>query len=127
MTATEPARAAQPTVIDPSLLGEGCPTRRLLRLVGDKWTPIVLYCLSAGECRFGELHRLIPDISKKVLTQVLRKLEADGLVLRTINAGNVPTTTYRLTEAGHRLHEPVAMLCRWAEKNADVLAGYEPR
>ena len=56
------------------------PARRILKLIGDKWTPIVLYCLSGGVRRFNELQHHIPDISKKMLIQVLRKLEASGLV-----------------------------------------------
>ena len=58
--------------------------RRVLRLIGDKWTPIVLYCLSDGVWRFSDLQRSIPDISKKMLTQVLRELEAAGLVERMV-------------------------------------------
>jgi DNA-binding HxlR family transcriptional regulator len=108
--------------IDMSLLGEDCPVRRVLDVIGDKWTPIILYCLSAEARRFSELQRFIPDISKKMLAQVLRQLETDGLVQRTVYP-TVPTTTdYRLTETGRRLHEPVALLCRWAEHNADLLA-----
>ena len=55
------------------------PARRLLDLIGDKWTPIVFYCLSGGVRRFNEMQRQIPGISKKVLIQVLRSLERDGL------------------------------------------------
>jgi DNA-binding HxlR family transcriptional regulator len=93
------------------------PARRLLDLIGDKWTPIVLYCLSGGVRRFNEMQRQIPDISKKVLIQVLRSLERDGLVERTVYPVVPPKTEYRLTEDGKRLHAPVAALCAWAIKN----------
>jgi DNA-binding HxlR family transcriptional regulator len=98
------------------------PARRLLDLIGDKWTPIVLYCLSGGVRRFNELQRQIPDISKKVLIQVLRALERDGLVERTVYPVVPPKTEYRLTEDGKRLHAPVATLCAWALDNEAFLA-----
>jgi DNA-binding HxlR family transcriptional regulator len=61
------------------------PARRILDLIGDKWTPVVLYCISLREVRrFNELQRQIPDISKKMLIQTLRNLERDGLVDRTV-------------------------------------------
>jgi DNA-binding HxlR family transcriptional regulator len=104
-------------------LDDRYPARRLLDLIGDKWTPIVLYCLSAGVRRFNEMHRQIPDISKKVLIQVLRSLENDGLVERTVYPVVPPKTEYKLTDDGRRLHEPVAALCSWAIKNATFLDG----
>jgi DNA-binding HxlR family transcriptional regulator len=97
------------------------PARRLLDLIGDKWTPIVLYCLSGGVRRFNEMQRQIPDISKKMLIQVLRSLERDGLVERTAYPVVPPKTEYRLTEDGRRLHKPVAALCTWAIRNEAFL------
>ncbi len=92
--------------------------RRILTLVGDKWTTVVLYCLSLGEVRrFNELQRQIPEISKKMLVQTLRNLERDGLVDRKVYRQVPPKTDYRLTEDGHRLREPIAELCRWATEN----------
>ncbi len=97
------------------------PTVRLLSLIGNKWTPIVLYCLSGGVRRFGEMQRQIPDISKKMLIQVLRSLEEDGLVERKVFQVVPPKTEYRLTSDGQCLHEPVALLCAWATENAAFL------
>jgi DNA-binding HxlR family transcriptional regulator len=94
------------------------PAQIILALVGDKWTTVVLYCLSLREVRrFNELQRQIPEISKKMLVQTLRNLERDGLVARTVYAQVPPKTEYRLTEDGHRLREPIAELCRWAVDN----------
>ena len=95
------------------------PARRILDLIADKWTPIVLYCLSGGTRRFSELHHQIPDISKKMLIQVLRRLEVDGLVNRTVYPVVPPKTEYALTELGRRIHEPVALLCAWAIEHSD--------
>jgi DNA-binding HxlR family transcriptional regulator len=98
------------------------PARRYLDLIGDKWTPIVLYCLSGGTRRFGELQRGIPDISKKMLIQVLRRLEADGLLQRLVYSEVPPKTEYTLTEQGMRMHEPIATMCSWAMDNDDLIA-----
>jgi DNA-binding HxlR family transcriptional regulator len=70
-----PAMTDEITVYD-----EGYPTRRLLELIGDKWTPIILYILGQVTKRYGELRRHLPDVSKKMLTQTLRALERDGLL-----------------------------------------------
>jgi DNA-binding HxlR family transcriptional regulator len=103
------------------IFDERYPARRILKLIGDKWTPIVLYCLSGGVRRFNELQHHIPDISKKMLIQVLRKLEASALVDRKVYPVVPPKTEYTLTEAGRCLHEPVALLCRWAAANTALL------
>src|SRR5260370_21239001 len=103
------------------------PARRVLSLIGDKWRAIVLYCLSGGVRRFHELQHRIPDISKKMLIQVIRKLEADGLVNRKVYPVVPPKTEYTLPLTGERLHEPVALLCRWAAANTDLLAKIDSR
>ncbi len=97
------------------------PVRRLLVLMSDAWTPIIFRCLSDGKKRFSELQRQLPDISKKVLTQVLRRLERDGLIQRTVYAVVPPKTEYSLTEYGQKLHEPIAMLCQWACSNEALI------
>jgi DNA-binding HxlR family transcriptional regulator len=103
------------------ILAADCPARRVLSVIGDKWTPVVIYCLTAGVQRFSDLQHRIPDISKKMLTQVLRELEREGLIERTVHDVVPPRTEYRLTEAGTHLHEPVAMLCHWANANVRLL------
>ena len=97
------------------------PVRRLLLLVSDAWTPIIFHCLSDGKKRFSELQRQLPDISKKMLAQVLRRLERDGLVHRTVYAVVPPKTEYSLTEYGRKLHEPLTFLCQWAHANEDMI------
>ena len=60
-----------------------CPTRRMLDRVGDRWTVLVVGALSNGPLRYSELRKRIDGVSQKMLTQTLRSLERDGLVLRT--------------------------------------------
>lgn len=81
----------------------------------------MLYCLADSVKRFSELQREIPDISKKMLIQVLRALEAGGLVERTVYPVVPPKTEYVLTPAGEALHEPVAALCDWASRHEALL------
>lgn len=97
------------------------PARRVLDLIADKWTPIILYCLSGGTRRFSELHNQIPDISKKMLIQVLRRLEGDGIVHRKVYAVVPPKTEYKLTDLGRRMHEPIALICEWAVEHTDEI------
>ena len=91
------------------------PTRRLLELIGDKWTPILVYVLGQGTKRYGELRRHLPDVSKKMLTQTLRALERDGLLKRKVYAEVPPRVDYDLTPLGRTFLEPVTALCAWAQ------------
>jgi DNA-binding HxlR family transcriptional regulator len=110
---------AQPNVLDVRF-----PTRRILAIIGDKWTTVVLYCLSIREHRrFNELQKQIPDISKKMLIQTLRNLERDGLLERTVYRQVPPKTEYRLTDNGHKLREPIAWLCEWGMSNQELIDG----
>ena len=101
----------------PGCSGKAPPAWRILDLIGDKWTPVVLYCIWLREVRrFNELQRQIPD-SPKMLIQTLRNLERDGLVERTVYQQVPPKTEYRLTEDGRRLRESISPLCAWAMEN----------
>lgn len=113
---------------EPPVYDQRYPARQLLDLIADKWTPIILYCLSGGTRRFSELQHQIPDISKKMLIQVLRRLERDGIVDRKVYPVVPPKTEYALTALGRRVHEPIAMLCEWAMENEkDLKAVYRRR
>ncbi len=109
------------TTTKEAILGERYPARRVLTLVADKWTPIVIYCLASGTRHFGQMQRRIPGLSKKMLTQVLRRLERDGLVTRRVFNAVPPKTDYELTALGQRLHEPITMICEWALENEEIL------
>ena len=100
---------------------ERYPTRRLLELIGDKWTPIIVYILGKGTKRYGQLQRHLPDVSKKMLTQTLRALERDGLLKRKVYAEVPPRVDYDLTPLGRVFLEPVTELCRWATDHPNDL------
>ena len=101
----------------PNVLSAQCPTRRVLDLIADKWTTLVIYLLADGIKRYGELQREIQGISQKMLTQTLRQLEEDGLVKRTVFPEVPPRTEYQLTPLGRTLKEPLSALCRWAAEH----------
>ena len=111
------------SVDDEPLYDPQYPARQVLRVIADTWTPIVLFCLKRGTRRFNELQRSIPDISKKMLIQTLRSLERDGLLKRTVYQQVPPKTEYRLTDAGHKLREPIAWLCEWGMNNRAFIDG----
>ena len=100
---------------------ESYPSRRLLELIGDKWTPIIVFLLGQGTKRYGELRRHLPDVSKKMLTQTLRALERDGLLKRKVYAEVPPRVDYDLTPLGRVFLEPVTSLCAWAQAHKDDL------
>lgn len=93
-----------------------CPTRQLLDRIADKWTVLVVSAIGDGAPRFGELRRAVGGISQKVLTSVLRSLERDGLVRRSVLATGPLRVEYRLTPLGHSLLVFVDGLREWAER-----------
>ncbi|MEM9973201.1 MAG: helix-turn-helix domain-containing protein [Pseudomonadota bacterium] len=106
------ARAEEPRVLPP-LDPKTCPIRQVLDHIGDKWSILILVGLSAGPLRFGELRREIPDISQKMLTQVLRALERDGLVARVEKGGFPRVVSYSLTDLGEAVQEPLGIMAKW--------------
>ncbi len=88
--------------------------RSVLERIGDKWSLLLIGILEEGPRRFTELLRIVPGISRRMLTVTLRALERDGLVTRTIFAEVPPRVEYRVTELGRTLSGPVMALATWA-------------
>lgn len=103
-------------VFDPN-----CPSRTVLDLIGGRWTVLLIGALEDGPQRFGQLERAAGGISAKVLTQVLRSLERDGLVARTLYPEIPPRTQYELTDLGRELVGPLRALRGWAEMHIDQI------
>lgn len=104
--------------LKPNVYAAICPSREVLTLIGEKWVPLVIGALERKVMRFGELKRVCEGISQKMLTQTLRKLERDGLVMRTLYADILPVKAeYRLTELGRSLLPIVQAAKLWAEEN----------
>jgi DNA-binding HxlR family transcriptional regulator len=103
---------------------EDCAPRRVMTLFATKWTSMILHTLHArhgGQARTGVLLRTLPGISKKMLTQTLREMEASGLLTRHVHGTVPPAVDYRLTPLGLRFVEPVEALYAWGRDNADAL------
>ena len=94
-----------------------CPVRNVLDKIGDKWSMLLVMTLATGSRRFNQLHRDVPDISQKMLTQTLRDLQRDGLVARQVFDTKPPSVEYRLTPLGQSLILPLGHLIEWANLN----------
>ena len=95
----------------------GCPITAMLALVGGKWKPVILYFLMPKTRRFGEIAARIPTISRKVLSQQLKELEKDGLILRKQYREIPPRVEYRLTDLGKSLSPVFKEMAVWGKKN----------
>lgn len=91
-----------------------CPVRDVIDHLGDKWSTLLITVLSGGPQRFSAIRRAVPDISQRMLTQTLRTLERDGLVLRQVFPTKPPSVEYRLSPLGESFLEPLATLTEWA-------------
>ncbi len=87
----------------------------------------VLYVRHGGSARTGVLLRSLPGISKKMLTQTVRDMEASGLLTRHVQSTIPPMVEYHLTDLGRRFVEPVELLYGWGRENADALDQLLPR
>jgi DNA-binding HxlR family transcriptional regulator len=95
-----------------------CPVEVTMEVIGGKWTPVLLAHLKEGVRRFGELRRLMPDVSEKMLVQRLRELERAGLVARTSYPGRPPRVEYDLTDEGRSLGPALQALYDWGRARA---------
>jgi len=97
---------------------EVCPIRNVVSRFGDKWSLLVIVLINdSGVLRFNELGRLIPDISSRVLSGTLRKLEADGPIARKVYPTVPPKVEYRFIETSVSLVPVIEHLTRWAQDN----------
>ena len=108
-----------------------CPSRTVLDVLGSKWTVLILPTLARGPLRFGELRRYLDGITQKSLTQALRNLERDGLLIRTVYPTIPPRVEYALTDLGYNAAELLKSVRSWAEVHMveilDARAAYETR
>jgi|SRR5882757_2531136 len=96
-----------------------CPSRQLLDRLSDKWVGLVLSALADGERRYSEVSRRIAGVSQKMLTQTLRNLERDGILIRSITPSVPVRVGYQLTPLGESLLPVVQAVKDWAEAHMD--------
>jgi DNA-binding HxlR family transcriptional regulator len=98
-----------------------CGIDAAMDVVGGKWKVLILWALDERTCRFGELRRLVPGVTEKVLAAHLREMEADGIVRREVYDEVPPRVEYSLTSLGVSLNEALAPLGVWGREH--VLGG----
>lgn len=107
---------------------ENCPVRQVLDRFGDKWSMLVIMILGEEDVlRFNEISQVIGNISQKMLTVTLRKLEADGLVNRQLFPEIPPRVEYSLTPLGHSLLPLIKALTAWADSNIDTILDHRQK
>ena len=94
-----------------------CPVKLTTDVIGGKWKPLILFYLETGTKRFGELGKLIPGMTKKMLTQHLRDLERDEVVRRKVYAVVPPKVEYSLTKHGESLKPILKLMSAWGTKH----------
>lgn len=100
-----------------------CGIDAAIDVVGGKWKVLILWAVDGGPRRFGELKRMLPGVTEKVLTAHLRELEADGVLHREVHEETVRRVEYGLTPLGVSLNEALAPLGAWGREH--LLGGRE--
>lgn len=109
-----PAASPAASCTKPRPAARHCPVEATIDIVGGKHKVLVLWHLTTrGTLRFGELRRLVPQATPKMLTQQLRELEADGMVRRTLYREVPPRTEYTLTDRGRSFEPVLRAMCDW--------------
>ncbi|TVT35821.1 helix-turn-helix transcriptional regulator [Amycolatopsis rhizosphaerae] len=124
MSPTHTGVTAAPAGLDPCGRADhpDCGIRDVLDRVGDKWSVLVIVELAAGPRRFRQLQRAIDGISQRMLTLTVRRLERDGLVVRTVYPTVPAQVDYRLTETGTSLTHLVKALADWSLAHSETIA-----
>src|SRR5258708_5060502 len=97
-----------------------CGVETTIAVVGGKWKPMILYALLSGPRRFGELNRLIPEVTQRMLTLQLRELEEDGVISREVYKQVPPKVEYSLTPFGRTIEPILLLMEQWGEQYANM-------
>lgn len=110
---------------DPSCMFK-CAVEAAIEAIGGKWKGVILFHLESTK-RFNELHKLVPNITQRMLTKQLRELESDGIIQRTVYAEVPPRVEYDLTDFGRTLQPVLNELEKWGKKYLQKLAANRAR
>jgi DNA-binding HxlR family transcriptional regulator len=103
--------------VETTLDQSNCAVKLTASIIGGKWKPTLLFHLEGHTRRFCELQRLIPGLTKKMLTQHLRELERDGIVHRKVFAEVPPRVEYSLTRHGESLKPILKLMSAWGNRH----------
>lgn len=103
-----------------------CPAETAIAVIGGYWKISIVKYLAGGPVRFGELSRLLPRVTARMLTRQLRELEQDGIVRREVYRQVPPKVEYSLSEAGRSLQPLVGALEAWGRNYAESLTAADP-
>lgn len=103
-----------------------CPVEATIKLIGGKYKAVILWHLIEDKKRFSELKRLLPKATEKMLTQQLRDLERDGLIIRTVYPVIPPKVEYSLSDFGKSIIPVLDSMCNWG-KNYLKQGGESPQ
>jgi DNA-binding HxlR family transcriptional regulator len=98
-----------------------CPEVYALNIIGGQWSLAICYYLIGGKLRFSELRKLLPNITERMLTLQLRKLEERKVIKRTVHAEVPPRVEYELTQIGYDLEPLIKELEKWGTKHKDLI------
>ena len=104
---------------------DSCGLGPALEVIGGKWKALLLWRIHSRTLRFGELKRLTPGISEKMLIQQLREMEADGLIRREVFHEVPPKVEYSITLLGAELDKALTPLAKWGDRHAKRIAAKE--
>jgi DNA-binding HxlR family transcriptional regulator len=107
--------------------GYRCAVEATMDVIGGKWKSVIIYHLLTGTKRFGELRRLLPDITQRMLTLHLRALEQDGIVHRQVYPEVPPRVEYSLTSFGETLLPVLRIIEAWGQQHESTIKAYKTR
>ncbi|MEK8131537.1 helix-turn-helix domain-containing protein [Paenibacillus filicis] len=107
--------------IQPDISLTVCGYSKVLEIISNKWTALIIYALEDGRIRYGEIGKRIEGISKKMLTQTLRQLERDGLIRRDVTPSIPPIVAYSLSPLGESLIPLMLELKQWAKTHYSLV------
>jgi DNA-binding HxlR family transcriptional regulator len=99
-----------------------CPNyHRAIELIGRRWTGAILRAMLSGAARFSDIAAAVPGLSARLLSERLKELEAEGIVIRTVVPSTPVRVDYALTEKGQALHDVIVAVSNWAERWASTV------
>jgi DNA-binding HxlR family transcriptional regulator len=111
----------------PEMPGLCAKFHRAVELIGARWSGAIVQILLQGSVRYADLRAAVPDISDRMLSERLRELEAEGIVVRSVSQEPPVRVDYALTEKGRALQPALNAVGQWAEKWLDQGGAKAPK